>query len=147
MTTRDGGAANTALHTDICSPFPTNPTWRKLSPDIQLRLIRPGTPLWHALIDWLSPDLIIASVARSHLDRISFVREVGWRTVHTIDRKNPYHVELSDLHLPDGKTARLIFGKAAHTPFRTLSKQDKGNIGEQLRTYLDPVKNAADRRG
>jgi hypothetical protein len=132
-----GGAANTALHTDICSPFATTPTWRKVSPDIQFRLMKSGTPLWHALIDWLSPDLIIASVARSHLDRISFVRETGWLTVYTIDRKNPYDVELTALRLPDGKTAGLVFGKAAQLPFGTLSNEDKRKIGEQLRAYLD----------
>jgi len=129
-------AAGTALHTDICSPLATDPTWGKLSPDVQLRLIQSGSRLWHDLIEWLSPNLIIASVARSHLNRISFPLAAGWRVIYTVDRKNPYHVELSDLRLPDGKVARLVFGKAANIPFGTVSNEDKRKIGEGLKRHV-----------
>ena len=138
-----GAATNTALHTDICSPLATSPTWSKLSPEVQSRFMQPGSRLWHALIEWLSPDIIIASVARSHLDRISFVREASWQVIHTVDRENPYNVELSNLRLPDGKTTHLAFGKAANTPFGTVSNEDKRKIGEGLRLYITQVKRTA----
>ncbi len=128
-----GTALHTALHTDICSPLATSPTWNGLSPQHQLRLMESGTRLWHSLIEWLSPDLIIASVARSHLGRIAFVREGGWRVIRTIPQKNPYQVEVSDLRLPGGKLCRLVFGKAANVPFGTVSNIDKGKIGNALR--------------
>ena len=136
-------ATNTALHTDICSPLATSPTWSKLSPEVQSRFMQPGSRLWHSLIEWLSPHIIIASVARSHLGRISFVREASWQVIHTVDRENPYNVELSNLRLPDGKTTHLVFGKAANTPFGTVSNEDKRKIGEGLKLYITQVKRTA----
>jgi hypothetical protein len=138
-----GGATSTALHTDICSPFATSPTWSKLPSEVQSRFMQPGSRLWHALIEWLSPDVIIASVARSHLNRISFVREASWRVIHTVDRERPYEVELSNLRLPDGKETHLAFGKAANTPFGTVSNEDKRRIGEALKGYITQAKRTA----
>jgi hypothetical protein len=140
-----GAATNTALHTDICSPLATNPTWSKLSPEVQSRLLQRGPRLWHTLIEWLSPDIIIASLARSHLSRISFVREANWRVIHTVDREKPYDVELSELLLPNGAKTRLVFGKAANTPFGTVSNEDKRIIGEGLKSYITQ-RNGADPR-
>ena len=135
-----GGATNTALHTDICSPLATSPTWSRLSSDVQSRFMEPGSRLWHSLIEWLSPDVIIASVARSHLSRISFARAANWQVIHTVDRDNPYKVELSSLRRPDGKNTYLAFGKAANTPFGTVSNVDKRKIGEALRLYIAQAK-------
>lgn len=67
-----GNAPNTALHTDLCSPLATDPTWKYLTREAQSGLIQSGTNLWHSLVQWLSPDLIIVSVARSHIGRIRF---------------------------------------------------------------------------
>jgi hypothetical protein len=131
-----GNAPNTALHTDLCSPLATNPTWSKLPSEARLRLLRSGTRLWHSLVEWLSPDLIIASVARSHLRRISFHQRDGWRVIYTVDRTNPYKVELTELNMPDGRISRLVFGKAANTPFGTVSKADKGRIGRALKDHI-----------
>jgi hypothetical protein len=137
-----GAATNTALHTDICSPLATNPTWSKLSPEIQSRLMQRGSRLWHALIEWLSPDIIIASVARSHLSRISFVRDAKSRVIYKVDREKPYDVELSDLLLRNGGKTRLVFGKAANTPFGTVSNEDKRRIGEGLKSYITQANRA-----
>src|SRR2546427_8329024 len=131
-----GNVPNTALHTDLCSPLATDPTWGKLLTEAQIGLIQCGTSLWHSLVEWLSPDLIIASVARSHLRSISFPQEDGWKVVHTVERTNPYHVELTKLRI-DGKTAGLVFGKAANTPFGTVSNTDKRKIGLALKNYID----------
>ena len=130
-----GNAPNTALHTDLCSPLATNPTWSKLSSEAQTGLIQCGTPLWHSLVEWLSPDLIIASVARSHLRSISFPQKDGWKVVHTVERTNPYYVELTKLRI-DNKTAGLVFGKAANTPFGTVSNIDKRRIGLALKGHI-----------
>jgi len=131
-----GNAPNTALHTDLCSPLATNPTWSNLPSEAQQRLLEQGTCLWHSLVEWLSPDLIIASVARSHLGRISFPQRDAWKVVYTVERTNPYNVELAELNLPDGKITRLAFGKAANTPFGTVAKVDKRKIGVALKDHM-----------
>jgi hypothetical protein len=130
-----GNAPNTAIHTDLCSPLATDPTWSKLSSEAQSSLLPYGIPLWHSLVEWLSPDLIIASVKRSHLRRISFPQQHGWRVVYTVERANPYNVELTKLKI-DGKTAGLVFGKAAQKPFGTVSDVDKNKIGRAIKDHL-----------
>ena len=135
-------APNTTLHTDLCSPLATDPTWSNLPGEAQISLLPYGTRLWHSLVEWLSPDLIIASVARSHLSRISFLRQNDWTVVHTVERMNPYIVKLAKLKMVDGRTPILVFGKAANTPFGTVSKIDKGKIGLAIknRIYRETVK-------
>jgi hypothetical protein len=123
-----GNAVNTALHTDLCSPLATDPTWSNLPREAQISLLPYGTRLWHSLVEWLSPDLIIASVARSHLKRISFPQQDGWKVVHRVERTNCYDVELTRLKI-EGKAAALVFGKAANTPFGTVSNVEKRKIG------------------
>lgn len=124
-----GSAVNTAIHTDLCSPLATDPTWSNLPKDAQCRLFDCGTPLWHSLVEWLLPDLIVASLAKSHLGRISFPQQNGWRVIYTVERTNPYRVELAKLEMANGSSTMLVFGKAANTPFGTISNVDKEGIG------------------
>jgi hypothetical protein len=131
-----GKSPNTALHTDICSPLATDPTWSKLPGDSRACLLECGVRLWHSLVEFLSPDLIIASVARSHLDRISFPRQSDWRVFHTVHRANPYRVELTRIRTERGKNVCLVFGKAANTPFGTVSNIDKRQIGISLKDHI-----------
>jgi hypothetical protein len=131
-----GNAPNTALHTDLCSPLATDPAWSKLPRETQRRLIQCGSRLWHSLVEWLSPDLIVASLARRHLERISFSRVDDWRVVYTVERPNPYKVEAAKLRIADGKDAWLVFGKAAQKPFGTVSDMDKHKIGLALKDHI-----------
>lgn len=131
-----GKAANTAVHTDICSPLATDPTWSNLPEEAQSRLFERGTPLWHSLVEWLTPDLIIASLARSHLRRISFPQQNGWRVIYTVERTNPYEVQLVKLRVRNGSSCSLAFGKAANTPFGTVSNVEKERIGRALKGNL-----------
>lgn len=131
-----GKASNTALHTDLCSPLATDSTWNKLPRETQMDLIECGAPLWHSLVGWLSPHLIIVSVARSHLNRVKFPQQDGWSVAHTIERTNPYTVEITKLRLPDGRIANLVFGKAANKPFGTVSNTDKLKIGLAIQKII-----------
>lgn len=130
------GAPNTALHTDLCSPLATDPTWSRLSREQMERLRPEGTALWHRLVETLMPDLIIVSVAEGHLDNIHFARAGVWETVHTVERENPYRVKLVGLKLGSGKKTALVFGRAANTPFGTVSNADKRRIGESLKGHV-----------
>jgi hypothetical protein len=131
-----GAVTNTAVHTDICSPLATDPTWCNLPDEAQHRLFECGTPLWHSLVEWLSPDLIIASLARAHLRRVSFPRLADWRVVYTVERNNPYVLEVAKVRVRHGSSTSLAFGKAANTPFGTVSNVDKGKIGRALKSHI-----------
>jgi hypothetical protein len=127
------GAPNTALHTDLCSPLATDPTWSRLTP-AQREALRPeGTALWHRLVQTLLPDVIIISVAEGQLDNINFPRLGAWEIAHTVERDNPFRVKLVGLDLGAERRASLVFGRAANTPFGTVSNADKRRIGEALR--------------
>ncbi len=77
------GWPSTALHTDICSPVATNPTWSRLSNSDRATLEVYGLPLWHSLLEALRPHVVVLSVARSHLDRIVFDALDRWKVMHT----------------------------------------------------------------
>jgi len=134
-----GARANTALHTDLCSPLATNPTWSTLLEPARAALQANGVAMWHKLVGQLLPDVIVISVARQHLSRISFRMIEPVSRLFTIlettageERKKPYHVEAQRVQLTEAKTALLVFGEAAHTPFGTVSKVDKERIGAAM---------------
>jgi hypothetical protein len=124
-----GSASSTALHTDLCSPIATDPTWSGLGEERQIILREEGVCLWHELARLLEPDVIVASVARRHLDQIRFEWDGAWRVVHTIDRQNPYLVEARNLLLGSNKRSTLVFGRAAQKPFATIGSADKRRAG------------------
>lgn len=123
--------ANTAIHTDICSPFATDPTWSKLDTDSKESLSSPGISIWHQLVRILEPDIILISVAQNYLSDILFPTIHDWHQVYTLERSNPYAVSMAKMKIGQRQT-NFIFGSAAQTPFGTVSKQDKILIGKYL---------------
>lgn len=91
---------STALHTDVCSPIATNPTWSGLDDDDRKSLEADGGPLWHDLLKDLEPHVVVLSVAKRHLERIKFSAICELEVIHTFDRKvdgeprnRPYQVQ------------------------------------------------------
>lgn len=134
------GQSSMALHTDLCSPLATNPTWSRLGTRRET-LDAAGIALWHRLVDVLAPDIIVISVARHCRDQIAFVRSAKWEPPHTIPRadptKRPYHALTQQVALPSGKQTLLLFGQAAQKPFATLHKASRRAIGRAAREALD----------
>jgi hypothetical protein len=129
------GSRNTVLHTDLCSPIATNPTWSQLDDEVKQKLISGGRQLWRRLIAFLEPDLIIASVARYHVEEL-LSTGLRMKRIFTIRRANPYHFESCVLGLSARASSRLVFGRAANTPFGTVSNEDKAKFGIHLfRSY------------
>ena len=133
------GGASTALHTDICSPVATDPTWRHLDKAERAALEADGGPLWHELIEELQPEIVAISVAKARLERIKFIaREKDWKTIHSFDRetdgtaRHPYKV-CARWHNVGGDRSLFVFGTAAQTPFGTLASCQKRETGELLR--------------
>ena len=63
---------STALHTDLCSPIATDPTWSSLNRPDRDVLYGDGVALWHTLVRALRPDIVLISVARAHLTKLAF---------------------------------------------------------------------------
>ncbi len=129
------GAVNTALHTDICSPLATDPTWSRLG-SVSGALTAAGVELWHRLVERLAPNVILISVARRHLEMIRFPKLGIWETVHQIERTNPFTVQAIRVEVVPHAPTLLVFGRAANLPFGTVSANDKRRIGEAIGTAL-----------
>lgn len=124
---------NVALHTDICSPLATFPTWSKLTTVQQNLLFEDGFVIWKELINYLQPDFMLISVPNilfRNLDcnneekLISFDKKINGES-----RKKPYIVKKYEFVLNSGKISTIIFGQAANKPFDTISNEQKKEIG------------------
>ena len=132
------GRPSTALHTDICSPVATNPTWSGLGKADRQALARDGLPLWRLLLEQLRPQIVALSVARKHLDDIGFDAMGGWKVIHRVRhkvdgglRRHPYNVEARWYDV-GGAPSLFVFGPAAQTPFGTLAASQKQQAGSAI---------------
>lgn len=128
------GWNSTALHTDICSPVATNPTWSKLPKADQETLKMYGLPLWHTLLEQLRPHIVVISVAEHHLDSIFFDARGRWSVVHAFERTGdgrlrarPYQVR-SRWYDVGGDRSLFVFCPAGRTPL-TISDNQKREVG------------------
>ena len=129
------GQSSTVLHTDICSPVATDPTWSGLDPAVQRALERDGGTLWHALLKVLQPQIVMLSVAYRHLSRIQFKGLSGWKVVHVFERtqagsarKRPVEVSARWCEI-SGEPSLLIFVPAAQKPLGRLGSMQKREAG------------------
>jgi hypothetical protein len=120
-----------ALHTDLLSPSATRPTWSKLRQADCRRLASDGVPLWHALIEYLQPDIIVASPGRAHLERIGFDRIGELHAIHRVERRNPFITEATGLRIGQ-KTATLAFARCTNVPFGSVAFADREAVGKAI---------------
>ena len=128
------GETSTALHTDICSPVATDPTWSGLSNAERAALETDGGPLWHQLLEVLRPDLVVLSVAKRHLNRIRFEAIDDRQVVHTIAHKvdgtrraRPYCI-VGRWHQVGKEPSLFIYGPAATKPL-PIGNDQKHDLG------------------
>lgn len=138
------GRASTALHTDICSPVATNPTWTGLNAGTRSVLASDGTSLWHMLLEELRPQIVALSVAKAHLNRIEFAPKTNWKVILAFERtasgelrSRPYEI-CARWYDVGGERSLFIFGAAAQKPFGKLAAGQKRAAGElMLKAYGD----------
>jgi hypothetical protein len=134
------GKENTALHTDICAPLATNPTWEGLSKEAKETLEIEGVKLWHHLVDYLQPDIILISVAGEHLNKIQFETIQEWETIYTLQKDRRYLINSKKVKLNSNKTTTIYFGRAAELPFGMVSEENKQAIGKYIKTLTEKSK-------
>jgi hypothetical protein len=133
-------APSVALHTDLCSPLATDPTWSRLDPQEQARLEPAGRRLWHELVEALQPDVVLISIARQRLSKIALPLIEPACVIETVDgpgRVRPYRIEAFRHELPSGKAPLFVFGQASQTPFGSISGFEKQRIGARVLEVLD----------
>lgn len=135
-----GEGTSVALHTDLCSPLATDPTWSRLDQQEQALLEPTGRRLWHQLVDALQPDVVLISVGRSRLSKIGFPLIQPASVIDTVDgpgRVRPYRVEAFRHELRSGKAPLFVFGQASQTPFGSISGLEKRRVGAGLLELLN----------
>ena len=126
---------STALHTDICSPVATDPTWSRLSQADRRVLEDDGRPLWHELLVALRPNVAVLSVAKSHLEHIAFEPLGPWEPIHSFYRKRDgtprsfAYTVLGCWHLVGNEPALFVFCPASQTPLGSISDAQKRELG------------------
>ena len=125
------GFKNIAIHTDICCPYATNPTWNYLSKTEQDNLLKDGFPLWEKLIDILDPDVVIVSVRKQYVQKLGINKiSTLYRFVHDKNGNN----RNSPIEIKQGKykKAMVVLGQTRNIPFGSIGKDQKIKLGEQI---------------
>lgn len=128
-----GLTRHVALHTDLCSPLATDPTWSGLSHHEQESLSA-DYRLWHDLVEVLSPNVILVSVAERHLSMVDLTPDGGWSVVHEVARARPY--EFRARPIAGRHSCLLVWGRAAQLPFGSVSSVDKQAAGAAIKAIV-----------
>ena len=125
-----------AIHTDICSPWATDPTWFYLAEDERESMRAKGTPQWINLISELNPHVIIASVAEQHIEKLGIAEtktefcKFPFKKDGSL-RNRPETVFLYDFHgIP------FVNGRTRNKPFGSLSNDFKRTVGDKIKNTL-----------
>lgn len=131
-----------ALHTDICSVLPTNPTWSSLGDSTRRQLAEAGIPLWHRLIDYIKPDILLWSTARKWLERIEFRALTEWEQIALFDltkdgkwRTRPVGLEARWYSLSTGAPVLVAYARPSEKPLASLSHAQKWEAGRIIREH------------
>lgn len=119
------GFTNTALHTDIATPYATAPTWSTLKKEISKEelheLEERGLKTWHELVAVLEPDVILFSASKDWEKKIQFELLKPWQTL-AIDAKSPLNhakIKIND------KGCDVIAQTQGRRPFMKCNKEQK----------------------
>lgn len=123
------GAKNTAIHTDICSPWATIPTWSKLPKVARQELENEGHGLWKQLILELQPDVILFSSSADHEQKVDFPSpDTDWKSVDVV-AKRPLLVRRFNIN---GKITQVFFQVQGRKPFLQTAKEQKIKFSQHL---------------
>jgi hypothetical protein len=134
---------NTAVHTDLCSPVATSPTWSKLQkmdPDACTFLKGDGVPLWNDLVRQLKPRVVLISVAEEHLDKIDFFSaDLKWEELYAIAQPAGRYIVRTRRYTVEGKPVLFVWGKANVKPFQGITYEARRDLGARVLAHLKGI--------
>lgn len=150
---------NQALHLDLLSPLATNPLWSKLDKNVQKALLENGPVLNIGLIQFLNPDLIVASVNKNILMKTLKIDSTWNRTMfykETTSKNNISGIlfERSSKKILYGQYTRYgknVFGHFTEDKFEHMiqtlvskckqnpTKSDFESVVSKLKPFQDPL--------
>jgi len=130
---------NVSLHTDICTPLATNPTWSDFKKTKLSKVIEnEGRSIWHNLIKILLPDVVLMSFSKNYLNKIEYLDITNVELLYTFskkkdgkDRKKPYDILLYR-EVINGKQVNFLYGEGNVKPFLISDKQ-KLELGNEIK--------------
>ncbi|MFU8858751.1 MAG: hypothetical protein ACNA8S_17315 [Deferrisomatales bacterium] len=133
---------NRVLHTDLCSPLATDPTWkgleREMGPDAFPRFQEEGKTLWHDLVEALRPDVLLVSLAEGYLRDLRFANGDGWPVWQELCNgraQDPYLVRKTELRLTGGHRCLAVWGRGRNRPF-AIRAAEKRALGRSIQAVL-----------
>lgn len=135
---------HTAIHTDFRSPVATNPVWSGLKSANRSALSAGGVDLWHKLMDYLQPQIILTTIGeKSHFNDM-------FNPIHPIYSKygkrhlgsfpilsRGYHIDWYEVTI-NGSRCDVIYSKPIYRrpmnlPFGYFNAIEKQSIGPLLK--------------
>lgn len=114
-----------ALHTDLCLPLATAPTWSKLEKSDQRRLVKTGAPLWNSLVQALVPDIIIMAIGEEWIQYVEL--DPDDESFEIGPKADAYWTRL-----PNAKSTTLVIRAPHILPSAyQISHSDKQLLGEK----------------
>lgn len=121
----------TAIHTDLCTPWATDPTWSQESSKVKIALTKNYTfPDWVNLVVAIKPDIIIACIPQKYRKALMGSKPLTdiIHIVHTKTgaRRNRPVIIRADVY----QGALIVFGQTQNVPFGNVSTLQKNRIGQ-----------------
>ena len=114
-----------ALHTDLCSPLATTPTWSKLSPQIRAALRKWGVPLWADLITALAPDMVLISVGKPLLKELG---HLPWRSFSPFPEATPQQ----EMMIAPFRGSSIVWGRPQVRPLFYLRNEQRAAAAQTI---------------
>lgn len=128
------GMPNRALHTDICSPWATDPTWSKLSKKEKNTLMKDehGFEQWKQLIEKLEPDIILFSIPEEYIKKLDLENERSVFITISNDKKGAPRKKSVVIEKGVYGRSLAIFGRTWNIPFGALGEDQKKDLGQKI---------------
>ncbi len=123
---------NTAIHTDIATPFATDPTFSGLEDNEKCYLLNEGFEIWKKLISYLKPDIIILSGNKRIKEKLMESFCLSGSNFEKIQNLKDLEVWTAAIKIDPSKDALLIYGQTANFPFGKISDENKKKIGSEI---------------
>ena len=125
---------NRVLHTNICSPWATDPTWSKLPNQEKKNLMENehGFEQWKQLIRQLKPDIILFSIPEEYIKKLDLENERSVFVTISNDKKGVPRKKSVVIEKGVYGRSLAIFGRTWNVPFGALGEDQKKDLGQKI---------------